>query len=144
MLTFDIYTWVCFPKMNGRGFASDWVLWKQTSAYSTGHGHCSITHVFHVWKSAIRLKHSCKKINTKIYKKIQANFPNLCVQLYTHIVIICSVMWHWNDGSLLHVFCLQHFTFYFYLACCFELFLLEQSPFCILQINVRPKWAKKT
>ena len=43
-------------------------------AYSTGHRHCSITYVFHVWKSAILhanstgktlVKHSCKKYTRK-------------------------------------------------------------------------------
>ena len=51
-------------------------------SYSTGHRHCSITRVFHAWKSAIlhanstrktRVKHSCKKIHAKILKKIHAN-----------------------------------------------------------------------
>ena len=44
--------------------------------YSTGHGHCSITRVFHVWKSAIlhtnstrkrHVKHLCKNIHAKIH-----------------------------------------------------------------------------
>ena len=35
LLTFDIYVWVCFHKTNEWGFASNWVLWKQTSVYST-------------------------------------------------------------------------------------------------------------
>ena len=51
-------------------------------AYSTGHRHCSITYVFHVWKSAILhanstgktlVKHSCKNIHAKIQEKIHAN-----------------------------------------------------------------------
>ena len=44
--------------------------------YSTGHGHCSITRVFHAWKSPIlhansmrkrRVKHLCKNLHAKIH-----------------------------------------------------------------------------
>ena len=71
---------------------------QQRLVYSTGHGHCSITRVFHAWKSTILhansmrktlVKHSCKNIHTKIHKKIHANQENLLVKLYTQIVMIC-------------------------------------------------------
>ena len=101
VLTFDIYTWVCFHKTNKRGFASNRVLWKQMSAYSTGHGHCSIASMFHEWKSAIlnanstrktRVKHLCEKVHAKLHEKIHINFPNLHVKLYKHIVIVCAYL----------------------------------------------------
>ena len=60
----------------------NWSTLELRRKYSTGHGHCSTTRVFHAWKSAIlnansmrktRVKHSCKKIHAKIHKKIHAN-----------------------------------------------------------------------
>ena len=66
--------------------------------YSTGHRHCSITRMFHAWKSAIMhanstrrtlVRPSCKNIHAKIHKKIHANKENLHVKLYMQIVIIC-------------------------------------------------------
>ena len=66
--------------------------------YSTGQGHCSITRVFHAWKSAklhanstrkTLVKHSCKNVHAKIQEKIHANQENLRVKLYTQIVTIC-------------------------------------------------------
>ena len=53
------------------------------SVYSTGHGHCGITRVFHTWKSATlhanstiktRVKQLCKKIHAKIHEKTDANY----------------------------------------------------------------------
>ena len=50
--------------------------------YSTSHGHCSITRMFHAWKSAMlhtnstrktSVKHSWKNIHAKIHEKIHAN-----------------------------------------------------------------------
>ena len=68
-----------------------------SQAYSTSHGHYSITCVFHAWKSAIlhanstrktRVKHSCKRLHAKIHEKIHVNQENLRVKLYSHIVKI--------------------------------------------------------
>ena len=56
-------------------------------------------------------------------------------------------MWHCNlylcfgEGPLLHVFCLQHFISYFYLACCFQLFSSATISFLHCpSCNVGPKW----
>ena len=58
-----------------------------------------------------------------------------------------SVMWRCNlylcfgEGPLLHVFCLQHFISYFYLACCVQLFSSATISFLHCpSCNVGPKW----
>ena len=94
MLTFDIYAWVCFHKTNKRGFPSNWVLWKQMSAYSTGHGHCSIASVFHEWKSAILHANSTRKTRVKKYKqnymrKYTQIFLIACKTLHAHCYNLC-------------------------------------------------------
>ena len=94
MLTFDIYAWVCFHKTNKRGSPSNWVLWKQMSAYSTGHGHCSIASVFHEWKSAILHANSTRKTRVKKYmqnymRKYTQIFLIACQTLHAHCYNLC-------------------------------------------------------
>ena len=67
-------------------------------SYSTGHRHCSITRVFHAWKSAIlhanstrktRVKHSCKKNTHKNTQENTRKFRKFACKTYIQVVIIC-------------------------------------------------------
>ena len=69
------------------------------SAYSTGHGHCSIASVFHEWKSAIfahkfHKKNTCETLMCKKYmqnymRKYMQIFLIACKTLHVHCYNLC-------------------------------------------------------
>ena len=83
---------------------------------------------FFAWIFICRLQRDYKKVSTKI--SFSHQFTTILMDQ-----LLC-----FGEGSLLHVFCLQHFMFYFYLARWFELFSQAAISFVLCpSCNIGPK-----
>ena len=95
-------------------------------------------YMFFAWIFICRLHRGYKNVSTKPVSVITSQlfwWTNYSVMSHCYLYLC------FGEGPLLHVFYLQHFISYFYLAHCFQLFSSATISFLHCpSCNVGPKW----